>query len=112
METLTAYLRAALAWIASHPAECWAIASGVLNTLLRVKSAERWVELAEKTRVGGAIISLVRSWGFDPVGGLRVAALAVSAKAAGHGVGAFFAAPPSEPPSPSPPTPRNAGVGP
>lgn len=96
-----------IAWIQAHPAECWLALSAVLNLMLRLKSAEKWVEQLEKTRGGAAIISIVRMVGVDPAGAMRALALIASARAAagatiGHtqtGTGSTMA-----PPSTSAPT--------
>jgi len=106
-----------IAWIQAHPAECWLVLSAVLNLMLRLKSAEKWVEQLEGTRGGAAIISIVRMVGVDPAGAMRALALIASARAAagatmGHthsaSTGATMAPPstsaptstPQEPPAP------------
>jgi hypothetical protein len=71
-----------IAWIQAHPAECWLALSAVLNLMLRLKSAEKWVEHLEKTRGGAAVISVVRMVGVDPAGAMRALALIASARAA------------------------------
>mgnify|MGYP003345499347 CR=1 FL=1 len=98
-----------IAWVQAHPAECWLALSAVLNLMLRLKSAEKWVEHAEKTRGGAAVISVVRMVGVDPAGAMRALALIASARAAagatmGHSAPTSSTGATMAPPSTSAPT--------
>lgn len=99
----------------------WVILSLIANALLRLRSAEAWVALAESKPGLGVAVRLLRSWGVDPVLGLKVGAAGLGAKAATTQVGlaakTFLgdSAPLSSPPpaphddAHAPPTPRTAG---
>lgn len=103
----------------------WFVLSLVANALLRHRSAEAWVTLAESKPVLGAAVRFLRSWGVDPVLGLKVGAAGLGAKAAATQVGlaakTFLgdASPPSLSPAAlstpppddahAPPAPRTAG---
>lgn len=77
-----AYLQNVLRWILDHPAEMWIALSAVVNILLRIRSPTSWVAMAEKTRIGAAILGVFRYCGVDPVGAILWTSRAVSAKAA------------------------------
>lgn len=98
----------------------WVVLSFVANALLRRRSAEAWVTLAESKPVLGPLVRFLRSWGVDPVLGLKVGAAGLGAKAAATQAGiatkTFFGDAPSlsSPPPPhddahAPPTPRTLG---
>jgi len=60
-----------LAWAKAHPTETALIASAVVNTALRRKTAEEWVALAERRPVLAFALGLVRDLGVDPASALR-----------------------------------------
>lgn len=60
----------------------WAGLSIVINVLLRVKSAEKWVDSARATRGGAWAIGLLETWGIDPVPGIKLTAAFVAGRAA------------------------------
>ncbi len=77
-----------------------------------LKTAEKWVEQLEKTRIGAALVGVVRSLGVDPASALRTLVVMASAKAAAGGIGTH-GAPPSTGttmhPPPSTTTQHDAG---
>lgn len=85
----------------------WLVLSGVINILLRLKPLGAWVASLERTRLGGAVIGVVRSLGLDPVVTAQVIVTALNARAVGAGLGALFAAPQQ----PSPPAAGEGGEG-
>ena len=90
---MSAYIASGWAWVQAHPAECWIAVSAVLNLLLRLKTAEKWVEQLEKTRIGAALVGVVRSLGVDPASALRTLVVMASTKAAASGIGSHGAPP-------------------
>ena len=92
----------------------WVVLSAILNVALRVKKAEKWVELAKQTPYLAWIPRLLETLGVDPVAALKGAATVTSAKAAattaGRAVSGFF--PPSSEGGEggAPPTPRDPSV--
>lgn len=92
----------------------WVVLSAALNVALRVKKAEKWIELAEQTPSLAWIPRWLRALGADPVAALKGAATVTSAKAAattaGRAVSGFF--PPSSEGGEggAPPTPRDPSV--
>lgn len=92
----------------------WVVLSAILNVALRVKRAEKWVELAKQTPYLAWMPRLLETLGVDPVAALKGAATVTSAKAAattaGRAVSGFF--PPSSEGGEggAPPTPRDPSV--
>lgn len=92
----------------------WVVLSAALNVALRVKKAEKWIELAEQTPSLAWIPRWLRALGVDPVAALKGAATVTSAKAAattaGRAVSGFF--PPSSEGGEggASPTPRDPSV--
>lgn len=107
---MSAYVSSAWAWVQAHPAECWIAVSAVLNLLLRLKTAEKWVEQVERTRVGAAVVGVVRSLGVDPASALRTLVVMASAKAAAGGIGSH-GAPPSTGSTIAPPSTTQGSTG-
>lgn len=105
----------------------WVVLSLIANALLRLRSAEAWVALAESKPGLGVAVRLLRSWGVDPVLGLKVGAAGLGAKAAATQAGlaaktflggdasppslspAALSTPPPVDDAHAPPTPRTAG---
>lgn len=58
-------------WIQAHELEAWIIASCVILPLLRLKTPEQWVEVADKNPRLHGLMKAMRAAGFDPVGVLK-----------------------------------------
>lgn len=82
----------------------WVVASLVVNTALRVRSAQKWVAWAEGKPALAWAIRWTRALGMDPAQALQNGASLLSAKAAvtaaGRAVSGFFGteSPPNTPP--------------
>lgn len=58
----------ALQWLSQHQLEAWFIVSSILLPLLRLKTPEQWVEIADKNPRIHGLMKAMRAAGFDPVG--------------------------------------------
>lgn len=116
MDEIIVYLSAKGAWLLewarAHPTETALIASAVINTALRRKTAEEWVALAERRPLAAFLLGLVRDLGVDPASALRRGQTVLNALALTSASSVLRRLLGDAPPSDSgPPTPRSKGDG-
>lgn len=58
-------------WIQSHPLESWLLVSSVVLPILRLKTPEQWVAIADKSPRLHGLMKAMRAAGFDPVGVIK-----------------------------------------
>lgn len=112
LERLYAWALWALGWAKAHPTETGLLASAVVNTALRRKTAEEWVALAERRPVLAFALGLVRDLGVDPVSAVKRGQVVINALALTSASSVLRRLLGDAPPSDSgPPTPRSKGDG-
>lgn len=82
--------------LAIDAAKLWLLVSTVINVATRLKPLRSWVESAEQTRAGAAVLGVVRSIGIDPVRALEIVVLAINARAAAYGASGLLGGPTSD----------------